>query len=62
MKNSPALPKKVDREACIRCNTLLPSTLLRPIDTAGTFVCLNEAACRRRQRQRKAKPAKAAKP
>ena len=56
MKHTTAVPRSEAREACGDCNSLLPASLLRLVATdPPRFRCTNQAACRKRQRQRATK-------
>lgn len=59
MKSTTSMPAKSDRGVCVTCHASLPIAFLRVagISAAGEELrmCLNQAACRKRQRQLQAK-------
>ena len=58
MNHNPSLPDRLPTAPCVKCGAAVPKALLRVLGTSESGVeihqCTNEAACRKRQRQRAA--------
>lgn len=58
MNHTPSLPSRLPVASCVKCGAAVPKALLRVLGTnasgAEIHQCANDAACRKRQRQRAA--------
>lgn len=56
MNHKPSLPDRLPTAPCVKCGAAVPTPLLRLLGTSESggdvYECANEAACRKRQRQR----------